>query len=67
MSTYRIHLPIWRNEAALFIRELLGSTFHIYGNLIYTTESTCFGTKMAAYFNDLKDKDNNNNNNFIKI
>ena len=29
----------------------------IYGNLIYATESSCFGTKMAAYFNDLKDEE----------
>ena len=29
----------------------------INGNLIYATESTCFGTKMAAYFNDLKDEE----------
>ena len=39
---------------------LLGSYWallSIYGNLIYATESTCFGTKMAAYFNDLKDEE----------
>ena len=27
----------------------------IYGDQIYATESTCFETKMAACFNDLKD------------
>ena len=45
-STDRVHLPIWRNKAALL---------SIYGNLIYATERTRFGTKMAAFFNDLKD------------
>ena len=34
-----IYLPIRRNEAALFVMKLLGSTFHIW-NLIYATEST---------------------------
>ena len=29
-STYRVRLPIWQNEAALFVRELRGSTFHIW-------------------------------------
>ena len=57
MSTDRVHLPIWRNEAALFVGELLGSILSIYGNLIYATERTCFGTKMAAFLNDLKDEE----------
>ena len=34
-----IYLPIRRNEAALFVMKLLGSTFYIW-NLIYATEST---------------------------
>ena len=29
----------------------------IYGNLIYATESTCFETKMATCFNDMKDEE----------
>ena len=29
----------------------------IYGNLIYTTKAQCYGTKMAPYFNDLKDEE----------
>ena len=29
----------------------------IYGNLIYTTKAQCCGTKMAPYFNDLKDEE----------
>ena len=53
---YHIHLPIRRNKAALFVRELLGFTFH-NGNLISATERTMPWTKMAAYFNDLKDEE----------
>ena len=29
----------------------------IYGTLIYATESTCFGTKMAPCFNNQKDEE----------
>ena len=29
----------------------------IYGNLIYATESTCFGSKMATCFSDMKDEE----------
>ena len=47
MSTYHFCLPVLRNEAALFVREVLG-LLSIYGNLIYANECTCFGTKMAA-------------------
>ena len=49
MSRYHIRLPIQRNEAVLIIKELLGSTFHIWqSNFKYATESTCFWTKMAT-------------------
>ena len=51
-STYRIRLPFWRNEAALFVRELLGSTFHIWKSNLCNWKHM-----LAAYFNDLKDEE----------
>ena len=36
---------------------LLSIYIYIYGNQVYATESTCFETKMAACFNDLKDEE----------